>query len=61
MAVYKAGQAAAGKGPSSVAKAMKDKYMEQRGGAVTDRPGYDYATGGSAVADEQYLGRKRRK
>lgn len=59
--VAKAGASKQGKGASAVKKAMADKYIEQRGGGVTDRPGYDYAIGGSKAGDEYYLNRKPTK
>jgi len=58
MEVMKAGAAVSGQGPKKVAEAMRDKYVEQRGGNATLRRGYDYSLGGSAAADREYLKKK---
>lgn len=58
MEVYNAGVAASGKGPKAVSQAMAKKYMEQRGGGVTNRTNYDYSLGGSKEGDAVYLRRK---
>ena len=54
MQVLKEGVAAQNAG-KNVKQAMKDKYIEQRGGNVTMRPGYDYSLGGSKEADKNYF------